>query len=151
MSSYSELSTFLMSTSKAAKSIIFTAQASDNHNAIKLRNVLKWLKSGHEVRVRINGKQDRMKGMEAVYKELEKEVSSGSRILQKVIKPDSIRFTLMPTSEASNFKIEDATRAAMNEEELISDISPEKDIFSDDFEKELAKSIREERTKNKRR
>lgn len=141
-----------MSTAKAAKSIIFTVQASENHNAIKLKNVLRWLKSGYEVRVRINGKQDRMKGMESVFKELEKEVNSGCRILQKVTKPESIKFILRPTAEATNFVIEDATKAAMSEEDLISDItSSEKDIFSEDFEKELAKSIREERTKNKRK
>lgn len=135
--------------SKVAKVICFTAQSSEKHVADKVKSVLKWLKSGHEVRVKIEGKADRHKAMENIYKTLERDVSSGARFLQKSVKPEFIKFVLMPTKEACDLEIKDNKIKVEVEEELAS-IMSNKDIFSEDFEKELLKSIKDEKIKNKK-
>lgn len=139
-----------MSVAKAAKVIIFTAQASENHTAVKVKNVLKWLKSGHEVRVQINGKPDRHKLMESIYNRLETESKSGATSLQKVVKPDSIKFVLRPTADANNIQIDDS-KTTVNVDGDIDKIVGDKDLLSGEFEEELEKSIRDEKNKNKRR
>lgn len=139
-----------MSVAKAAKAIIFSAQAHESHTAIKVKNVLRWLKSGHEVRVQISGKSDRQKAMEAILGHLEKEAKSGARFLQKVVKPGSIKVILMPTVEAANIKISDNEKISLNVDEELQNLTSDRDVFSEEFEKDLIKSIREERSKNKK-
>lgn len=140
----------IVKATKAAKAIALSAQAHEGHNSVKLKNVLRWLKSGHEIRVQITGKSDRQKAIEGIYDQLEKEARSGARFLQKVIKPGSIKVTLMPTEEAANIKISEA-RIAPSAEEEIESMTSDRDVFSEDFEKDLLKSIREDRAKNKRK
>lgn len=138
-----------MSASKVAKTIAFTAQASNSHTATKIKNVLRWLKSGHEVRVQISGKADRQKAMDAIYKDIENEVKSSARFLQRVVKPESIKVILRPTEVAADIEISD-TKGTANVDEEINEIIGEKDIFSEEFEKDLMRSIRDETTKNKK-
>lgn len=135
--------------SKVAKAISFTAQSHENHVSMKVKSVLRWLKSGHEVRVRIDGKADRQKAMENIYKTIAKDVSTSARLVQKVVKPESIKVVLIPTPEASNIEIEEEKQ--QNVESEISDIMKDKDIFSEDFEKELLESIKSERNRNKKK
>lgn len=136
-----------MSVNKVIKTIAFTAVAQEHHNHIKIKNLMRWLKSGHEVRVQINGKADRQNAMENIFKQLEKEVKSGAEVKQKVIKPDYIKFYLRPTPEAANFVIEEPN---LDNSDNLSDITANKDILSGDFEEELNKSIREEIMKKKK-
>lgn len=140
-----------MSASKVAKTIVFTAQSHELHTSIKLRNVLKWLKAGHEVRVRITGREDRRKAMEDTYKLLEKDIKSGARFLQKVVKPESIKVTLMPTEEAANLKVDEENDTVVDVEKELNEITSDQDIFSEDFEKTLQKSIRDELRRNKKK
>jgi translation initiation factor 1 (eIF-1/SUI1) len=137
-----------MSTGKAFKTIAFTAVAQDHHNAIKIKNVLKWLRTGHEVRVAINGKSDRQKAMEAVLKELESKAKSGAKITQKVVKPDSIRFYMRPTAEAVNIVIDETQDDRSNDLDIV---TQGKDIFSDDFVAELERSINEDKKKSRKK
>lgn len=139
-----------MSASKIAKTIVFTAQANELHTSIKLKNVVKWLKTGYEVRVRITGREDRQKAMEDTYKLLEKDIKSGARFLQKVVKPDSIKVVLMPTEDAANLEIDDR-KYKVDVEKEISEITSDQDIFSEEFEKTLQESIREEQRRNKKK
>lgn len=140
-----------MSASRLAKAVAFTAQASEHHNEMKIRSVLKWLKTGHEVRIQITGKADRQRAMEAIYKQLEKEAKSGAKFLQKVIKPESIKVTLRPTEEAANYIIDDSSKTSLSVDKELELIMSDKDIFSDEFEQELDKSINEEKGKKTKR
>lgn len=135
---------------KAAKAIAFTAKANENHNYIKVKNVIKWLKLGHEVRVQINGKSDQIKAMENVYNLIQNDVKSGARFLQKVVKPDSIKFTLRPNQESSHLMSDDTKDPMEDVEGEISGLVASQDIFSEEFEEELSKSIKIERSKNKK-
>lgn len=139
-----------MSAGKVAKAIIFTAQAQEHHTSVKLKNVLRWLKGGYEVRIQITGRPDRQKAMEDIYTLLEKDIKSGARFLQKVVKPGSIKVTLKPTEDAANLDFESA-KVSVDVEKEISSIAADKDIFSEDFEKDLIESIREERRKLKKK
>lgn len=139
-----------MSIVKAAKAVAFSAQAHESHTAIKVKNVLRWLKSGHEVRVQISGKSDRQKAMENILDNLEKEAKSGAKFMQKVVKPGVIKVILRPTEEAANIKISD-TKNILNAEEEMEYITSDRDLLSEDFEKDLLQSIREERLKNKKK
>jgi predicted nucleotidyltransferase len=136
----------MSSAKKALKVIAFTAVAQEHHNAVKMRNVLKWLKTGHEVRIQINGKTDRQKAMESIFKQLETNTRSGAQVIQKVVKPDSIKFYLRPTEEAANIVIEES-----QDDELknVDALTRGKDVLSDDFENELVRSIEEDRKKSK--
>lgn len=127
-----------MSGSKIAKSIIITAQASENHNVIKLRSIIRWLKSGHDVRVSITGKADRHTAMELIKERIEKDVKTAAKIQQKIVKPESIKFVLKPTEEAANLLLPDHKIDADQE---LESLVKEKDILSDEFEKELEVSI----------
>lgn len=138
-----------MSTGKLAKTIILTAQSSEIHTAVKIKNVLKWLKSGHEVRVSINGKKDRQKAMEELTKRIEDEAKMGAKLLQRVVKPESIKFVLKPTEKASEIIIPDTKEE--EGEESIDDIVSGKDILSDEFQEELERSIRKESLKPRRK
>jgi hypothetical protein len=137
-----------MSAGKALKTIALTAVAQDHHNAIKIKNIAKWLKSGHEVRIQISGKSDRQKAMENIFKQVEGTVKSGARVVQKVVKPDSIKFYLKPTPDAANMVIEEDHG---NEMKDLDDIIKGKDILSDDFVSELEKSIKDDKKMSKRK
>jgi hypothetical protein len=141
----------IMSLSKAAKAIIFTAQSQEHHTSVKLRNVLRWLKGGYEVRVQITGKPDRQKAMEDIYSLLERDIKSGARFIQRVAKPGSIKVILKPTEDAANLDIEGSGKVTVDVEKEISDISADKDVFSENFEKDLIESIREERKKTRKK
>lgn len=138
-----------MSVSKVAKAIVFTAQAQEHHTLVKLRNVIKWLKSGHEVRVQITGKPDRQKAVDEIYGLIEKDIKSGARFLQKVAKPGSIKVTLRPNEDSANLEA-DYSKLTVDIDKEISDMTDGKDIFSEDFEKGLQNSIQEERRKKKK-
>lgn len=135
---------------KAVKTILFTAQANDHHNSIKTKNLIKWLKSGHEVRVQINGKADKHKAMESVYKMIEDDVKSGAKILQKVVKPEHIKFTIKPTEQAANFSVDESKETADVDNEIESLVA-DQDLFSGDFEAQLSESIQKEKSKNKKK
>ena len=138
-----------MSTSKAIKSIIFTAVAQEHHNATKIKNVLKWLKTGHEVRIRIEGKSDRQKAMESIFKDLKSSARSGAKVIQKVTKPNSIKFYLKPTQDAATiFVDEDQDGNGLPD---VDKMTEGQDILSDDFAEELDKSIAEESKRSKRK
>lgn len=139
-----------MSVSKVAKAIVFTAQAHEHHTSVKLRNVIKWLKSGHEVRVQITGKPDRQKAIDEIYGIIEKDIKSGARFIQKAVRPGSIKVILRPNEDSANLKVDDSKVIADIDKE-ISDMMDGKDIFSDDFGKDLLNSIKEERNKNKKK
>lgn len=130
-----------MSVKKSLKIIALTAAAQDHHNAIKIRSILKWLKTGHEVRIQINGKSDRQKAMESLFKRLESDSRSGARVIQKVVKPESIKFYLRPTQDAANIVIDDQQEDSL--EDSVEDFVSGKDVFSDEFESELKQSIDE--------
>lgn len=98
-----------MSSKIASKAIKFTAQATESHTAIKIKNVIKWLKKGHEVQVQILGTPDKQKSMESIYKDLERSVKPGADVLQKNFKPDIIRFTLRPRQDHSSEEIESSS------------------------------------------
>lgn len=138
-----------MSANKALKAIVFTAVAQNHHNAIKIRNVLKWLKTGHEVRVQINGKSDRQKAIESIFKELESSTKTGAKVIQKVVKPDSIKFYLRPTEDAASIVVDDDHDG--QSKYLEDSLTQGKDVFSDDFEAELDKSIKEDIERSKRK
>lgn len=138
-----------MSASKAAKLITFTAKASESHNAVKVKNVIKWLKSGHEVRVQISGKADRHKAMEEIYDKLQNDFKSGAKFLQKAVRPDMIKVTLVPTSEAADLVVPEKDTKDVGEE--IEELVGDNDVFSGDFEKELSESIQKEMSKNKKK
>lgn len=140
-----------MSASKVAKAIIFTAQSQEHHTSIKVKNVLKWLKGGYEVRVQINGRPDRQRAMDDIYSLLEKDIRSGAKFLQKVVKPGSIKVTLKPTDDAANLDIESGSKTKVDVEKELKDIAGDKDIFSEDFGKDLIESIRDERKKSKKK
>lgn len=131
---------------KTLKWVKITAQATENHTNIKLKSILKWLKAGHEVRVDITGKADRSKQILSLCNHIEKETRSGSRSLQKIIKPDKIRFTLSPTEGASNLVVDDLPKC----DYLESLSSHDKDLLSDELEKELEQSIQDQMKKNKK-
>jgi len=139
-----------MSSSKAVKAILFSAQAQEHDVLTKIKNVQKWLKSGYNIKVQINGKADRHKAIEALYKQIETSTKLGAEFTQKVVKPESIKFIMKPTPGADALKIDDSTDKASDEKELESIMSGV-DVFSDEFEKQLAESIRQERQKNKKR
>lgn len=139
-----------MSVAKGIKTIVITAQATNSHNSVKVKNVLRWLKSGHEIRVKITGKADRQKAMESMYKQMEKDINQGARFLQKVVKPDTIKFTLQPTKDAENIVIDDSNSLDADDQSYDS-VDEKQNIFSDEFEEELEKSIQEEKTKHKKK
>lgn len=136
---------------KITKIITLTAQATESHNQVKVNSILKWLKSGHDVRVSIKGRSDRQKQMESVFQKIERESRPGSRVLQKIVKPESIKFTLNPNEGAANIVINDIVRHDKAEENDVESLYVDKDLFSDDFEKELDESIKDEIAKNKKR
>lgn len=139
-----------MASSKAIKSIAFSVQAESKHNSVKINNLIKWLKSGHEVRVDITGKADRFKAIEALYKDLESEIHQGAKFTQKIIKPDSMRFVLKPTKDIEKIVEKKASAKSDNDDEILN-LREDVDIFSREFEAELTKSIKEERNKNKKK
>lgn len=87
----------MSATKVASKAIIFTAQAQEHHTQVKIKSVLKWIKTGYEVKVQISGTADRQKAMDSILKEIESNVKSGAKIKQKQVKPDSIKFFLIPS------------------------------------------------------
>lgn len=133
---------------KAPKLITLTAQASESHNSIKLRNILKWLKSGHEIRVTITGKHDRMKAIDAIHERIQKDAGAGSKVVLQNRKPGLLKMTLLPTDEAKNIKIVDAMKAA-NSDVQSDDIAKDTDVFSEEFDQALKKSIDEEKRKKR--
>lgn len=135
---------------KAVKTILFTAQANDHHNSIKTKSLIKWLKSGHEVRVQINGKADKQRAMEDIYKTIESDVRSGARILQKVVKPENIKFTIRPTEAAASLMVDDSKETTDVDKEIESLVA-DQDVFSGDFEAQLSESIEKEMSKNKKK
>jgi len=139
-----------MSTGKVLKQIAFTAASQEHHVSIKVKSVLKWLKSGHEVRISINGKADRQKAMESIYKQLESQAKSGAEIKQKMVKPDSIKFNMRPTKDAASIVVDESSFKDQDIDDLES-ITTGKDVFSEDFEKELDESLKNERNKPRRR
>lgn len=139
-----------MGAAKALKNIALTATAQDSHNTLKYKNILKWLKSGHEVKVAITGKADRHKAIENIYKQLQKETKSAALVKQMVEKPDSIKFYLKPTPEAANLVI-DEDLGHSDPDQDISEITEGKDVFSEEFEKELDESIKGETGKMKKK
>lgn len=131
-----------MGPSKLIKIITLTVQATENHNQIKVNNILRWLKSGHDVKVNITGRSDRQKQMESICQKIEKETRPGSKLLQKVIKADSIKFTLQANENSANLVIDDAHNASASADDGLDSIVAGKDILSEEFEQELSKSIR---------
>lgn len=139
-----------MVSSKVSKVIQLTAQANEQHNFTKVKSILKWIKSGHEVRVKIVGKPDKKKIMESLADQIERDSKQGARLLQKVIKPDSIKLTLLPTENSGELQLNKDTEEVQDLVEEIDRLTSEKDIFSDEFEKELDKSISEDPSRKRK-
>lgn len=131
------------------KTVVIAANAQDHHVSVKTKNVLKWLKSGHEVRVQIEGKPDRQKAMENIYKQIEKLVKNGADVKQKVVKAEAIKFNLKPTAQAANLVVDESTADDASRE--LDQITEGQDMLSDDFGKELEKSIEKEKGRGKKR
>lgn len=130
--------------SKASKLIYFTAKSQEHDINIKLRSILKWLKSGHEVRVRIEGSSEKRKAMESIYQQLENDVKQNATFLQKIVKPDSIKFVMKPTVDAADIKISKSHET----KPVVNSLSAE-DLLSDEYGKELDESISRDRPKRK--
>lgn len=135
---------------KAAKSIIFSSQSTDAHTQSKIKSVIKWLKSGHEVRVQITGKQGKSQAMENIYTRIEEDVKSGARLLQKAVRPDLIKFYLMPTEGSVSLKLKNPTQETVGVDDEIADLLGDQDIFSESFESKLLDSIKQEKKNRKK-
>lgn len=131
--------------SKAAKLIYFTAKSQEHDVNIKLKSIMRWLKSGHEVRVRIEGSAERHRAMENIYKQLEKDIKQNATFLQRVVKPDSIKFVLKPSAGMDNIELNEQSESSVE----IDQLSNGKDLLSEEFEKELEQSIMDELSKKK--
>lgn len=133
--------------SKASKLIYFTAKSQEHDINIKLRNILKWLKSGHEVRVRIDGSSERRKAMDNIYFQIERDAKQNALFMQKVVKPDSIKFIMKPIGSAGiseTNSVEPHAPPIAQTENLTAE-----NLLSDEFEKELEKQLSTERPKRK--
>lgn len=137
-----------MSLRKVLKAITFTCKSPEFHNDIKVRKIMGWLKSGHEIQVDICATEGKFKAAEKIYKDLEIQTKSGAKFANKVVKPNSIKFKIIPTQGATNFLLE-ATDTTIDDNS--GDINDDVDVFSEDFEKELDKSIALERSRNKKK
>lgn len=137
--------------SRVVKAIVFTAQANVHDTSVKVRNVMKWLKAGHDVRVSIAGKLDRRKSMEAIVSQLHDNIKTGAKFVQQTSKSDKIALMLTPTEDAVNLKT-DSDTITLKQKTETQDIliTPDKDVFSKEFEMELDRSIQAERNKNKK-
>lgn len=136
-------------TSKLSKTIAFATSAQDSHNAFKIKNILRWLKSGHEVRVQIDGKADRQKAIEDLMKQIERDTKRAAEMNQKIIKPNSVRFCLKPTKGAESITLDESIEAPKVDD--ISEITANKDIFSKEFETELEQSIESDMKHSKKK
>lgn len=139
-----------MATSKTIKTIALTATSQRHHVSVKVKSIIGWLRAGHEVRVTISGKSDRRQSMEEVFSAIENDTKYSARIYQKLLKPDSIRFNLKPTNSAINIEIDQNRSSREDPEHVINELTQGKDLLSDDFEKELDASIKNEASKNKK-
>lgn len=134
-----------MSAGKVLKTIAFTATSQEAHVSMKIKNVLKWLKTGHEVRVNIQGKEDRKKSMEAIFAQIQKEVRDGADVKQKVVRADAIKFSLKPTPAAAKLALDETEQT----EDDLDALTSGKDILSEEFERELLQSIEEDKKKKR--
>lgn len=139
-----------MASAKATKLITFTAQAHENHTSMKIRNVLKWLKSGHDVDVKISSGSKGRTAVELIYKQLQNDVKSGAKFTNMVSQQNMITVSLNPTKDAANLVIEES-RVKPTAEEKSFDSLDNQDIFSDEFDAELEKSIKNEMSKHKKK
>lgn len=136
-----------MSAKKVMKSLALAATAQNSHVAMRVKNVIGWLKAGHEVNVSIKGRPDRRKYMEDVMKQIETKVAIGAKVTQRQDRNDTIRFVLKPTADAVNLKYAEDSSNSLDVEELVKD----KDLMSDEFVKELEESISQDSDKLKKK
>lgn len=129
--------------SKAIKTIVLASKASPHDVDTKLRNILKWLKAGHQVKLEVTGKPDKHKALEELFEKVEVHTKSSATFAQKQIRAGNIKAVLKPTPEAANLLINKPTE----ETELKIDTN----ASLDDIEKELNQSIKDELSQTKKK
>lgn len=130
--------------SKAFKTIALTAKSSSHDVETKLRNILKWLKAGHSVKLELSGKPDKHKALEDLLHRVESDTRPGAEMSQKTVKPGMIKLTMKPTAEAANLKVRDSKTDTSAD-----DVTVDPNASFDDLEKALDNSIKDEVNKLK--
>lgn len=129
--------------SKILKSIALAAKASPHDVDTKVKNIMKWLKAGHPVKLELNGKPDKHKALEELLEKVENSTKSGAEFSQKQVKAGNIKVVLKPTSGAAKF--------TLNKSKDEDDLNIDTNISLEDLEKELDQSIKDEFSKTKKR
>lgn len=130
--------------SKAFKTIALTAKSSSHDVDTKLRNIVKWLKAGHSVKVELSGKPDKHKALEDLLYRVESDTKPGAAVAQKTVKAGLIKLVMKPTPGAANLKVR-----GKEEDNSVDDMTVDTNTSFDDLEKQLNDSIKDEISKHK--